>query len=572
MASHDSLPPHTHGSVPCRWLAVTRAGLSSLPILALLGALMLLSFYFIYEAIVITGLQKPYILLFRDIKQREEQILDLNTQLEDKVRERTTQLESSDEALRRSEENFRHSLDDSLFGVRIVTEEAETLYANRSILDIYGYDSIDELRTTPAMKRYTPESFAEFQTRKEKRKRGENGPHEYEISIVRKDGAVRDLRVFRTAVRWDGKRQFQVTYHDITNHKQAEEALKVSELEYRNQANFLDTVTENSPFAMWVSDAEGTMIRANQSLRNILNVTDDMIIGKYNVLHDENLDAQGLVPIVEAVFNDLKSARFTMFWTGTKAGDVDLSIANELWIDVSLFPITDEVGKLANVVCQYVDITERKQAEEQLNKSLREKETLLREVHHRVKNNMQVMSGLLDLQAKSNGNPELINMLHASQDRIRSMALVHERLYASNNFARIDLAGYARALSQDLFQSYSIDSGKIDLIIQADDGQVDINKAIPCGLILNELISNALKHAFPGDGPGEIKIIIHETENVEIEIAVCDNGLGLPDDIDIHQPRSVGLYLVNGLVKNQLDGQINVTRDAGTEIRIKFPV
>jgi len=224
------------------------------------------------------------------------------------------------------------------------------------------------------------------------------------------------------------------------------------------------------------------------------------------------------------------------------------------------------------IVAVCYDITEYKRAEEQLNASLREKEILLREVHHRVKNNMQVISGLLDLQAKSNGNPELINMLHKSQDRIRAMALVHERLYASNDFAKIDLVGYARALSQDLFQSYSIDSGKIDLIIQADDGQVDINKAIPCGLILNELISNALKHAFPGDGPGEIKIIIHETENVEIEIVVCDNGLGLPDDIDIHQARSVGLYLVNGLVKNQLDGQINVTRDAGTEFRIKIPL
>jgi len=210
---------------------------------------------------------------------------------------------------------------------------------------------------------------------------------------------------------------------------------------------------------------------------------------------------------------------------------------------------------------------------ESLKASLREKEILLREVHHRVKNNMQVMSGLLDLQATSTVNPELINMVNESQSRIRAMALVHEKLYASNNLARIDLAGYVRSLSQELFQSYSIDSGKIDLIIEID-GVVflDISKAIPCGLILNELISNALRNAFPGDGPGEIKITIHETENVEIEIVVRDNGLGLPDDVDIHQPRSVGLHLVNGLIKNQLDGQINVTRDAGTEFRIKFPL
>ena len=148
------------------------------------------------------------------------------------------------------------------------------------------------------------------------------------------------------------------------------------------------------------------------------------------------------------------------------------------------------------------DITERKRAEEQLHASLREKELLIGEIHHRVKNNLQVISGLLDHQAASSGNPELIEMFHESQSRIRSMALIHEKLYDSKNFARIDLAGYVRGLSQELFQSYKINPGKIDLIIQTgDDVYVDINKAIPCGLILNELISNALKHAFSGMEP-----------------------------------------------------------------------
>jgi two-component sensor histidine kinase len=195
------------------------------------------------------------------------------------------------------------------------------------------------------------------------------------------------------------------------------------------------------------------------------------------------------------------------------------------------------------------------------------------EVHHRVKNNMQVISGLLDLQARSSGNPELIERLNESQSRIRAMSLVHEKLYGSKDFARIDLAGYVRTLSQDLFQSYKINPGKIDLIVQIDgDVYVDINKAIPCGLILNELISNALKHAFPGDRHGELQIIIRETKNTEIEIVVRDNGFGLPDDVDIHQPRTAGLHLVNGLVKNQLDGQMEVRRDNGTEFRIKFPL
>jgi two-component sensor histidine kinase len=217
------------------------------------------------------------------------------------------------------------------------------------------------------------------------------------------------------------------------------------------------------------------------------------------------------------------------------------------------------------------DVTDRKRAEEQLHASLQEKELILREVHHRVKNNMQVVSGLLALQARSTGNPELTGMLNESQSRIHTMSLVHEKLYGSKDFARIDLAGYVKTISQDLFQSYKINPGKIYLIIQTDgDVYVDINKAIPCSLILNELISNALKHAFPEDRHGELQIIIRETKNAEIEIVVRDNGLGLPDDIDILQPLSVGLHLVNGLVKNQLYGQIEVRRDNGTEFRIKF--
>ncbi len=163
-----------------------------------------------------------------------------------------------------------------------------------------------------------------------------------------------------------GEQQLQASNQQL---RAINQQLQSSELKYRNQANFLDVVTESSPFAMWVSDAKGIMIRANQALRNILNLTDEMIIGKYNVLHDENMDVQGFMPVVEAVFNNLKSARFTMYWTGTKAGDVDLSVANELWIDVSMFPITDEAGKLVNVVCQYVDITELKLAEEALQET-----------------------------------------------------------------------------------------------------------------------------------------------------------------------------------------------------------
>ena len=186
---------------------------------------------------------------------------------------------------------------------------------------------------------------------------------------------------------------------------------------------------------------------------------------------------------------------------------------------------------------------------------------------------MQVMSGLLDLQASSSSSPEMTAMLKKSQRRIRAMAMVHEKLYDSDDLTRIDLAAYVKALSQKLFQAYRINPGKIGLVIKTDGAvYVDIGKATPCGLVLNELISNALKHAFPGDKQGKLEIIIGETKDAEIEIVVRDNGSGMLDDTDINQSRSVGLRLVNGLVINQLHGQIEVRRDGGTEFRISFPL
>jgi two-component sensor histidine kinase len=153
------------------------------------------------------------------------------------------------------------------------------------------------------------------------------------------------------------------------------------------------------------------------------------------------------------------------------------------------------------------------------------------------------------------------------------MAIIHEKLYDTNDFNRIELSSYVKALSQSLFNTLNINSGKISLTIQAGEGiYVDITKAIPCGLVLNELISNALKHAFPGGRMGNLQIIISETKNVKIDIVVRDNGIGLPDNIDILETQTLGLELVNGLVKNQLNGQIEVRRDNGTEMRIKFPL
>ena len=345
----------------------------------------------------------------------------------------------------------------------------------------------------------------------------------------------------------------------VVERKRAEEALQKSEA-------FFKAVTENSLDSILILDKKGTIIYASPSIERFSGYKPEELIGKsgFDFILPADLP-RAISDFGKAVLIKKDVIIPNAFRCRHKNGSERVleGTGNNL-LD---YPAV--TGFVVNVR----DITDRKLAEEKIHASLQEKEMLLREVHHRVKNNLQVISGLLDLKAASSGNPELIEMFHESQSRIRSMALIHEKLYDSKDFARIDLAGYVRGLSQELFQSYKINPGEIDLIIQTgDDVYVDINKAIPCGLILNELISNALKHAFAGDGASTITISIRKSDDNEVEIAVRDNGLGLPDDVDIRQPRSVGLHLVNGLVKNQLDGQIEVRRDNGTEFRILFPL
>jgi PAS domain S-box-containing protein len=346
---------------------------------------------------------------------------------------------------------------------------------------------------------------------------------------------------------------------DITDRNRADEELTQSEEKYRS-------IFENAQEGIFRTTPDGKIIMSNPAMAKMFGYEspEEMMTSVTDVDRQHHVNPEDRRKLVEMIEEH-------GFIKGYEAQN-NRKDGSIIWISLTMHAVRDEKGQIIYYDGIIEDITNRKQAEERIHASLREKEILLGEVHHRVKNNMQVISGLLDLQASSSGNPELTGMLNESQRRIRSMALVHEKLYGSKDFARIDMAGYLRTLSQDLFQSHKINPGKIDLIIQTDGVYVDINKAIPCGLILNELISNAIKHAFPGDRQGELQIIIREEKNTEIEIVVRDNGLSLPDNVDIHQPRTVGLHLVNGLVKNQLDGQMEVRRDNGTEFRIKFPL
>jgi len=216
------------------------------------------------------------------------------------------------------------------------------------------------------------------------------------------------------------------------------------------------------------------------------------------------------------------------------------------------------------------DITERKQEElERMKASLQEKEVLLKEVHHRVKNNLQIVSSLLHLQSETLKDKLPLEVFRESQNRIRSMALIHEKLYHSQDVSKIDFAEYVRNLISNLFLSYDVDPARVELEVNVQGVSWDVSTAIPCGLIINELISNALKYAFPEERRGRIRIALCQEQD-RFALTVSDNGVGLPKDLDFRSTESLGFQLVS-MLADQLGGTIDLHREGKTEFKIRFP-
>jgi two-component sensor histidine kinase len=215
---------------------------------------------------------------------------------------------------------------------------------------------------------------------------------------------------------------------------------------------------------------------------------------------------------------------------------------------------------------------QRKQAEDQLKASIKEKEILLKEIHHRVKNNLQIISSLLNLQSKYFDDEKYRQFYRESQDRIKSMVLIHDKLYQSKDLANINASDYINGLSRHLFESYNVRSDLITLKTSIEDIAINIDAAIPCGLIINELISNALKYAFvkrPKGRKAEINIKLYRDKRDNVKLIVSDNGVGFPKDLDFRNTKSLGLQLVCALV-DQLNGNIKLDRSRGTAFTIKF--
>ena len=341
------------------------------------------------------------------------------------------------------------------------------------------------------------------------------------------------------------------TVQDVTERKKTEEDLSMFKLGI-----------ERSNEAVFITHIDGRIIYINPAFEKIYGFSREETFGK-----KPNILKSGLLP----------PEAYKPYWDMLLAKKV---VAGELInktrdgrflnIESSANPILNDEGELIGFLAIQRDITERKHAEEKIAASLKEKEILLREIHHRVKNNMQVISSLLVLTSGTIKDKKYVDMFLESQNRIYSMSLIHEKLYQSRDLAKIELNEYIRDLANAIFQSRGVKTETILLNINIENIPLGIDHAIPLGLIFNELITNSLKYAFPGGRKGEIKVYLHLMDENTFELIVSDNGVGIPYDMDFRKTESLGLRLVTILVENQLKGKIDLYRSKGTEFIIKF--
>jgi PAS domain S-box-containing protein len=361
----------------------------------------------------------------------------------------------------------------------------------------------------------------------------------------------------------------QALQAEIAERRRAEQALKQSEEKYR-------LLAENVTDVIWATDLNLHFIYVSPSVFGLCGYTAEEIVDRSI---DEILTPASVQIATATLAEELAREQGSPTLDPARSVIIELEQIRKgggvVPIEIKVTFLRNTTGQPVGVLGVTRDITQRRQAEELVRASLREKETLLQEIHHRVKNNLQVISSLLNLQSAHVQDTQADKIFRDSQHRIRSMALIHEKLYRSENLAGIDFAEYVRDLALSLFRSYNAGAQGIALAMRADSVFLGIDKAVPCGLLLNELIANSLKHAFPADrdGPdaqaGQIRIELYAAPEGQVTLVVGDNGVGLPPDLDVHNTTSLGLQLIHTLA-NQLGGTVQLGRDQGTEFKITF--
>ncbi|MCK9209693.1 MAG: PAS domain S-box protein [Ignavibacteriaceae bacterium] len=340
--------------------------------------------------------------------------------------------------------------------------------------------------------------------------------------------------------------------NEIVERIKIQNALIESEVRYR-------TLFESNPYPMWVYD---------QETLNFLTIN-DMAVRNYGYSREEFLSmtlkdirpTSEIPNALEYLSQPQPEINYAGIWKHMKKDGT--------FIDVEIISHSIHFGDRTARLVLALDVTERIKAEKQLQASLTEKEIMIKEIHHRVKNNLQIISSLLTLQAEFIKDESARGYFNDSQNRVKSMAIIHEKLYQTRDFANIDIKDYVDNLTFSLFRAYNINSNLIDVNVDISNISLDVDTAVPCGLIINELVSNSLKYAFTDERKGKMTIKLIPVEKDQLQLIVSDNGIGLPENFDFRQTQSLGLTLVNILAK-QLNGGVEMVNDNGATFIITF--
>jgi PAS domain S-box-containing protein len=470
-----------------------------------------------------------------------------------------TARKQAETALRESEEHFRQLAENSP-NMIFINQGGKVVYANHRCEELLGY-TCREL-CGPAfnfMDLIAPENRDDIRGQFRQHQHGQE-VSAYEYGLLAKDG--RRLAAINSSklITYQGRPAILGVVTDITEWKKAAAALMESQ---RIQA----TIFNISPAATILSRLKtGECVDANEAYARLTGYTREELFGRTTTELNIWLSPEERQKVVTALaaHGKLDNVEITL---RRKDGELIHTVAGG--------EILTREGE-QYILSFFFDITERKKAADRLQASLKEKDVLLQEVHHRVKNNLQVITSLLSLQSRYISNEHDLALFKESMYRVRSMALVHEQLYQSEDLASIDMGKYTRRLAPELFRLYGADPLKVRLTLEIETVALPIQQAIPCGLIMNELLTNAFKYAFPA-GPheqGEVRVVFtRETSaaGARCRLIVVDTGVGLPVGLDLRKPDSLGLTLVTMLGEEQLEGTVTLDRTGGTAFEITFP-
>ncbi len=421
---------------------------------------------------------------------------------------------------------------------------------NRVGIDRLGYSRQEFLNMGPA-DIVAPECRYKMKEIAKKLKKNNNA--RYRIVHVTKDGTQIPVEINNHLFKLDGKTVALAISRDISASQLSELALRESEKKYRDLAELM-------PQIVYETDQDIKITFVSRIAYKIMGYT------------PEELE-KGLTPLDFLVPEDIKRARHNIhrILNGEKLGGVEYTLIKKNGKKIPVIIYTDTIidnNQITGLRGIITDISNIKDAKDKIKASLNEKELLLKEIHHRVKNNMQIISSLLSLQRRYTEDEEAMKVLMESQNRVKTMAMIHENLYQSTNFTHIQFDDYIERLVNDMFYSYNIKTDQIELSLDIQKVQLNIETAVPCGLIISELVSNSLKYAFPNGRKGKIHISLKQIDD-NYELVIGENGTGFPEYLDFKDTDSLGLQLVNSLV-GQLDGEITLDTSCGTEFVIIF--